>query len=159
MKNLAGNYQWMAADNSCSQQIQNLVFSVLREYGLQPGAIDFCLRDIDLHYFKKGGFFGVLLDQNDEIVATAGLFPLDNHNAEIRKMYLHKNHRGKGFGKFILNEMINKAIELNFKRLELETASVLKEAISLYKKYGFSPFDSSHISPRCDQAYELFLEY
>jgi GNAT superfamily N-acetyltransferase len=159
MNHLPDNYKWEAADNRDSLQIQHLVFSVLREYGLEPGAIDFCLKDIDLHYFKKGGFFGILMDENNEIVATAGLYPIGNNSAEIRKMYLHKDHRGKGLGKFILKEMINKAMELNFNRLELETASVLKEAISLYKKHGFRPFISSHISPRCDQAYELFLKY
>jgi hypothetical protein len=39
----------------------------------------------------------------------------------------------------------------------LETSSVLKEAIRLYTRFGFAPFQSDHLSGRCDQAYILHL--
>lgn len=50
------------------------------------------------------------------------------------------------------------AKDLGFKRVTLETASVLKEAIALYKRYGFVPCQSHHLSPRCNLAYLLTLE-
>lgn len=152
-----GNYKLVQGSSQQTNEIQNLVFNVLNEYGLKQGEIDFCLKDVDLHYFQKGGYFGVLLDQNDKIVATGGLYKLDDQSVELRKMYLSSEHRGKGLGKFLLKALIEKAKELGFKRIELETASVLKEAIGLYQKFGFQPFNSDHIAARCDQAYELIL--
>jgi hypothetical protein len=40
----------------------------------------------------------------------------------------------------------------------LETASALKEAIALYKSYGFAEYTPDHLSSRCDQAYMLELQ-
>lgn len=151
------NYQLLPANNQQTSAIQNVVFSVLREYGLEPGTIDFCLEDIEANYFQKGGHFYVLVDKEETIVATGGLYAIDKDNAEIRKMYLLPEHRGQGLGKWILTALIDKAKELGFQRIELETASVLKEAIGLYKKFGFQTFCPPHITARCDQAYELRL--
>lgn len=39
----------------------------------------------------------------------------------------------------------------------LETASPLKEAIGLYKQYGFEEFEADHLAARCDQAMQLLL--
>lgn len=152
------NYTFVAANNSQTATIKSVVFSVLREYGLQPGTIDSCLDNVEQHYFGNGGYFGVLLDENNHIVATGGLYKLNDRRAEIRKMYLLSEHRGKGLGKMILHALIEKAKFLGFESIELETASVLKEAIGLYQKLGFKPYKSPHIAARCDQAYELILE-
>ena len=72
---------------------------------------------------------------------------------ELRKMYLHPEERGKGIGKRLLEHALFKAKELGFKKVMLETASELKEAIGLYRKYGFEPFEAEHLSTRCDQAF------
>ncbi len=150
-------YFWQTALPKHYSAIKTLVLVVLKEYGLKQGAVDDCLNDIDLHYFKKGGFFGVLLDNEQQVIATAGLYPIRQQEAEIRKMYLLPSYRGQGLGKYILRDLIQRAPKMGFFRLELETASVLKEAISLYKSFGFKPFDSQHLSDRCDQAFELLL--
>jgi hypothetical protein len=39
----------------------------------------------------------------------------------------------------------------------LETASVLTEAIALYRRFGFSPAPRKHLASRCDQAWVLDL--
>ncbi len=46
---------------------------------------------------------------------------------------------------------------MGFKTMTLETATVLKEAIALYRSYGFKPYESTHLCWRCDQAYALEL--
>jgi putative acetyltransferase len=69
-------------------------------------------------------------------------------------MYFAKISRGKGFRKLILERMIAEARVRGFRRIYLETNSVLKEAIGLYKKFGFVPTDEKHAA-RCDQAYTL----
>lgn len=157
MEKKRGNYTLIRANNSYTTVMKQLVFDVLVEYGLKPGAIDFCLDDVEKHYFERGGYFVVILDENAKIVATGGLYPLENGSLELRKMYLLAAHRGKGLGQWLLTNLLEKARELGFKRVELDTASVLKEAISLYKKNGFQLFESDHIVARCDQAYELIL--
>lgn len=148
------------ATNQDKEQIQQVVFGTLSEYGLKndPNGTDADLNDIQANYIGCGGTFVVLEDENNKIVGTGGLFYLRPGVCELRKMYLLKETRGKGFGKQMMNYLLAKANELGFKRIELETASVLVEAISLYTRYGFRPITcAEHLASRCDQAYALDL--
>ncbi|BDS10744.1 GNAT family N-acetyltransferase [Aureispira anguillae] len=157
MEKSFGSYHLKLANNSYTDAIKSVVFDVLKEYHLVAGAIDFCLENVETHYLNQGGIFLVLMDGKERVVGTGGLYRLNDQTVELRKMYLLSEHRGKGLGKWLLTTLLDEAKRLGYKRVELETASVLKEAIGLYKKYGFQPFNSDHIATRCDQAYELIL--
>jgi putative acetyltransferase len=61
-------------------------------------------------------------------------------------------------GKRLLENLLAAARRGGFREVWLETNSVLTEAITLYRKYGFEPIDSEHLLPRCDQAYLLRLD-
>ena len=99
-----------------------------------------------------------MLEAKDgSIIGAYGLYPIDKKTCELRKMYLHKAYRGKGLGKVLLEDALSRARQLGFERMILETASVLREAISLYKSYGFVEYCPQHMSSRCDQAYQLEL--
>ncbi|MBC8468183.1 MAG: GNAT family N-acetyltransferase [Planctomycetes bacterium] len=148
------------ANNSDCGKVTELVYGVLREYGLKPdpGATDVDLKDIEQSYFERGGAFYVLEEAGGTIIGAYGLYPVDKTTCELRKMYLHGSYRGKGLGKLLLEDALSKAGQIGFKRMTLETASVLKEAISLYKSYGFVEYEPEHLSSRCDQAFMLELE-
>ncbi len=149
--------QYRAATNADCENAQKIEFSVLREYGLtpEPNGTDNDLNDIEANYLNRGGLFEILEDTNSKILGTVGLFPMNEKTVELRKMYLDKSLRGKGFGKKTLSRMISEAKNRGFSKIYLETASQLQEAIGLYKKFGFQPTCEMH-TERCDQAY--FLE-
>ena len=146
------------ATNADSEQIKSVVFSVLEEYGLKPdlSSTDKDLDSIEESYFANNGFFGVV-EEGGSIVATVGLHKVDDVTCELRKMYSLPSQRGKGLGKAMIEFALSKAKEFGYKRVVLETASPLKEAIGLYKKYGFTEYHSDHLACRCDQAFEIYL--
>lgn len=136
-----------------------LVTAVLAEYGLKA---DTCRTDADLadfesHYFARGGDFVVLTGGNGELVGTCGLFPLGDGAVELRKMYLAPALRGRGQGRRLLEWALARARELGFRRMTLETAQVLKEAIALYERNGFRPDGAGLHSCRCDTGYSRDL--
>ena len=90
---------------------------------------------------------------NQNIVGTYGISALDEDIAEIRKMYLLKEHRGKGLGSFILRHLTSLAKANGFNTLELETASVLKEAVQLYNKKGFTLINRNNMTERCNRVF------
>lgn len=147
------------ATNQDQDRIVTLVNSVLSEYGLRldPEGTDADLNDIENNYLKSGGVFEVIEDGEGKLLGTAGLFPLNQETCELRKMYFVSQLRGKGMGKRMLERMTARARELGFKRVVLETAGVLKDAIRLYTRFGFVPIESQHLSNRCDQAFMLDL--
>ena len=147
------------ANNNDCDDIAGLVYGILGEYDLKPdpACTDADIKDIEYSYFGRGGTFFVLETEDGSIIGAYGLYLVDKQTCELRKMYLHKAHRGKGLGKLLLEDALSKARQLGFERMILETASVLKEAIVLYKSYGFIEYNPQHMSSRCDQAYLLEL--
>lgn len=144
------------ATNKDRETVQNLIFSVLREYKLpvEPDKTDSDLKDLEANYSEKGDFFGVL-ELDGKTIATLAVSKLSNEVCELRKMYMLPEFRGKGFGKLMVNYAINYARTKGFKKIELETASALKEAISLYQKIGFKRKATDPLVPRCDLAFEM----
>jgi len=85
------------------------------------------------------------------------LVPRAGGDFEIRKMYFVPQVRGRGHGRRLLEDLIEGARQRGCERVVLETASVLKEAIALYRSFGFKPFAREHLACRCDQAMALEL--
>ena len=146
------------ATNDDCERVQALVFGVLSEYGLEPdpAGTDRDISDIEAHYMTRGGTFELIEDASGNLLGTVGLYPMNAETVELRKMYFAKTLRGRGVGRQTLQRMIDKARLLGYQRLYLETASVLKEAVALYEKFGFTQTDEKH-TPRCDAAYFLEL--
>ncbi|MFT3912066.1 MAG: GNAT family N-acetyltransferase [Ferruginibacter sp.] len=154
------NFIIRTAGNEDIPSIKRIVFGVLKEYNLKSNESgkDIDLNNIELNYFDKGGYFGVAVETvSNEIVGTFGLYPITANVCELRKMYLLKDERGKGLGKFILRCAIEIAKEKQYSKIVLETISYLKEAISLYKQHGFKEVSPKEVNDRVDQAFELSL--
>jgi len=146
------------ATNDDRERIQALVFSVLQEFGLQddPEGTDRDLNDIEKNYTDRGGIFEVIEDVAGNLLGTIGLYPVDAETVELRKMYFAGELRGKGYGQKTVAGAIAKARKMGFKKIYLETASVLQAAIHIYEKFGFKPSGTKR-TPRCDQPYVLIL--
>lgn len=97
-----------SAINDDCENVKNLVFDILYEYGLEPepDGIYKDLDDIEANYINRGGLFEVLENKDGKLVGTVGLFPLDEKRIELRKMYFAKEIRGRGLGKMTLKRMI-----------------------------------------------------
>lgn len=147
------------AKGSDAMAARDVVFPILEHYGLkpEPQGTDADLFDLDAAYFRAGGAFFVLEDPEGRVVGTCGLKPLDAERIELRKMYLAPAARGQGHGRRLLEHAIAEARRLGFRRIELETASVLVEAIALYRSRGFAPRCGGIETKRCDQAFALDL--
>ena len=148
-----------SATNGDCEAVRGLVFGVLREFGLEPetDGIDADLDDIEANYIDRGGLFEVLENEQGELLGTVGLFPMAGSEVELRKMYFQPALRGKGVGRKLLARTVESARELGFRRVVLETASVLKAAIALYSSFGFKVMEGGH-ADRCDLYFYLDLE-
>jgi molybdate transport system substrate-binding protein len=137
--------------------IREIVAAVLLEYGLacDPADTDRDLAEIRSSYFARGGLFDVAISPDGAVVGCCGVYPIDPGTCELRKMYLRGNVRGHGLGARLLRRALAFARGQGFRRMELETASVLKDAIALYTREGFRPVERTHLAGRCDQAYAL----
>jgi putative acetyltransferase len=135
----------------------NVIKTVLAEYNLpwQPTEADIDVLEVEKFYLQVGGEFWVVEDlSSGEIIATGAYYPISRgENAvEIRKMYILPAHRGKGLGKYLLAELEKSITAKGYKQIWIETASILKEAVILYEKYGYQPAQGVE-TKRCDRVY------
>ena len=88
--------------------------------------------------------FYYVLEEKGEVIGGAGIRPLREESpgiCELQKMYFKPEARGKGWGKLIFDRCLKDAKALGYKQCYLESASVLKAAISIYEKNGFTFLD------------------
>ena len=75
--------------------------------------------------------------ENDNAVGCGAFKKADSQVAEIKRMFVTIEHRGKGIAFQILSELEVWARELNHSSCILETSFKLEQAIALYKKSGY----------------------
>ena len=146
-----GDYEFRGATNADLPAVWSLISSVLRSYGITSNrqTTDSDLVDLEANYWNKQGAFFVLL-KGDAIIGTVALHHETDTVCELCRMYLAPQYRGQGLGRRLLEHAVREARERGFKEMGLKTASVLVEAISLYKRAGFSPVEGAVTCGNCD---------
>jgi len=79
-------------------------------------------------------FFAIM---NDAAIGTSAMIPYKKGVYELAKMTVHKNYRGNGISKKLLEACVDFAKQKNAKEIFLISNSSLLVARELYNKYGF----------------------
>src|SRR6266487_486884 len=93
--------------------IQQIEFNVPVTIQDQPD-----LQNIPAFYLKDNGNFWVALG-GDKVVGTIAQIDFGNHQVTLRKMFVHRDHRGKerGVGQLLLDELKNWCRQKNVKEI------------------------------------------
>ncbi|MBU4538838.1 MAG: GNAT family N-acetyltransferase [Weeksellaceae bacterium] len=76
----------------------------------------------------------IVLYEEENAVGCGAIKLYDQSSAELKRMFVIPEFRGKGYASKILSELENWAKELGFESVILETGSKQLEAIKLYEK-------------------------
>lgn len=154
---MTGGFTLRPATKADADAVRLVVFSALREHGLDPdpSGTDRDLDDVVGSY--AGGLFDVLVDGAGRVVGSVALAAEGDGVCELRKMYLLAGCRGRGLGRMLLSHALVRAREMGFRKVRLETASVLEAATRLYLRAGFLREDVRPRSARCDLVLALDL--
>lgn len=131
------------ADNPA---IAAIIRNTLKEFGGdRPGTV-YTDPTTDALYelFRKPGSSYYIALLNDQIVGGAGIYPSDGlpeATCELVKMYLLPEARGIGLGKFLIEKALQFAKEYGYKQVYIETLPELRQAMSVYEKFGFTYLD------------------
>jgi putative acetyltransferase len=137
--------------------VANIIRRTMEEFKInKPGTVYFeASTDHLFELFQpvEGSYYFVV-ELNGEIAGGAGIYPtnqLPDGVCELVKMYISPSARGNGIGKELINRCVNKARELNYHSIYLESMFELKQALRLYEYFGFKYLDkpmgnSEHIT-------------
>lgn len=128
-----------AQDNAVTAK---LVRDVLTEFGAnRPG---FAWQDPELDmlteaYAKPASAYYVI-EHEGSILGAGGFAPFDcelPRCGELQKMYLYPQARGKGWGRKLIETLLQDMTALGYQHCYLETLASMCDAVRLYQAQGF----------------------
>lgn len=93
----------------------------------------------------NGGLFVAYL--NHHPVGVAGLRRFSPDDAEVKRMFVRDEAKGKGIGRALLQHCITAAKRLQYKTIKLDTAAYMHAAIKLYTDHGFIEIPAYRFNP------------
>jgi putative acetyltransferase len=127
-------------------------------YILDFNVFDKDLVDIQSTYEDAGGAFWVL-EAGGAVAGCLGVVPRDGDLCELKRLYLGKSHRRRGWGTRLLATARGWAIAKGFRRMVLWSDVLFEPAHGLYVKSGFRPTrETRAIDPTNPTSVERFFE-
>lgn len=130
------------------QEVVDLILTIQQdEFGVaitlaqQPD-----LENIPGFYQQGGGNFWVAIIDN-KVAGTIALLNIGNKQGALRKMFVHKNWRGKewGVGQRLLNTLLEWSAQNNFREICLGTTEKFIAAQRFYEKNGFEEIEKQSL--------------
>jgi putative acetyltransferase len=126
---------------SHAREVLEVIGSVFTEYGMtfEPDGFDKDLRAIGDHYFARGGWFAVMVEEH-RVVGTVGALPQADGVCEVKRLYLRPEYRGRGLGAALMSYITTWAAQAGFERLVAWSDARLAAAHLMYERLGFERF-------------------
>lgn len=104
------------------------------------------LQNVPAFYQKGSGNFWIALHGTD-VVGTIGQIDFGNSQVALRKMFVHRDHRGKenGVAQLLLDELKNWCIQKKVRNIFLGTIDTMHAAHRFYRRNGFSQLLKSEL--------------
>jgi putative acetyltransferase len=121
-------------------------------------AFDADLVDIQSTYQDAGGTFWVLED-GGTVAGSVAVLPLESDTCELRRLYLAKQYRRRGWGTRLLATARGWAIAAGFRRMVLWSDVLFEPAHLFYARAGFRATGQTRaIDPTNPTSVERFFE-
>jgi len=100
------------------------------------------------HYAPPDGCI-LLAEESGRFVGCVALRPLEDKICEMKRLYVKPDYRGRGLGRMLACSIIDRAREIGYAKMRLDTIATMQEARTLYyslefqniKAYRYSPLD------------------
>jgi ribosomal protein S18 acetylase RimI-like enzyme len=125
---------------------------------LDPEGLDHDVVDWQGEYDGVAGVMLVVVDPAGSVVGTAAVRRLAPGVAELKRMWLRPDCRGRGLAPRLMERCLDEARALGGRVLRLDSErDRLATAVRLYRGYGFTEIADYNRNPRADIWMELPL--
>lgn len=125
---------------------------MLREYVDWIG-LDLAFQEIDDEianlpgdYDAPGGALFVV-EENHHLIGMIALRPLAGAIAEMKRLFVRPEARGRGLAKALVDQLLDEARRLNYEEIRLDTLPMMGDAQSLYVSLGFEDIAPYYATP------------
>ncbi len=127
--------RYTSADRESVQYLHVYAIQQVGAY-LGRGPWDDDVYAIEDVYLNNQGEF-LIGEEDGRFVAMGALKRSSPQRAEIKRMRVHPDYQGRGYGQLILDELEARARALGYRTLHLDTSVLQIAAQRLYEKNGF----------------------
>jgi ribosomal protein S18 acetylase RimI-like enzyme len=99
-----------------------------------------CLTD-KIPAWRQAGGDCLVASFGDKLVGLGGLAPQNLRSAELCKLHVDSEWQGRGIGRLIATELIERARRIGFQEVQLHVTATQTVAIALYGRLGFREID------------------
>ena len=116
--------------------------------------------ELNKNYFRSNKNTLLILKVNNENIGMAALKFLNSETGLLQSVFIKTSFRGKQYGKFLLNKIIEFAKNNQYKTIKLDTFPFMTNAINLYRNFGFEFCDHfSEIGYKEEKGKQLMAIY
>jgi len=127
--------------------------TLFREYEAEL-AIDMCFQNFEQELQALPGKYSppdgrlLLAYADGELVGCIALRKLGNHTCEMKRLFLRPSFRGQGYGRTMIEKLIEQAREIGYERMWLDSLpGKMDTAIALYRELGFKDIPAYYDNP------------
>lgn len=128
------------------------VRTMLREYVAWIG-LDLAFQEIDDEIATLPGDYdsprGALFvaEEGHHLVGMIAMRPFDESIAEMKRLFVRPEARGRGFAKELVTRLLEEARRLDYEEIRLDTLPMMKGAQLLYESMGFDDIEPYYDTP------------
>jgi putative acetyltransferase len=120
--------------------------NLFRDYAAEYGPLVAVIFDVQGFAAEVAGLPGryappsgcLLLAMEEDIPAgCVAMRDLGEGTCEMKRLYVAPEHRGRGLGRLLVEEVIRRAERISYRRMVLDTLPEMEGALALYRQYGF----------------------
>jgi GNAT superfamily N-acetyltransferase len=126
--------------------VEAMVAEMEALYELPPG-VGLGLSAPPADFSPPGGAFLVVYEDGKP-VAGGGIKRDEDGVAEIKRMYVAPEARGRGLGRQLLEALEDEARSLGYARIRLDTGARQPEAQAMYERSGYHPIENYNGNPQ-----------
>lgn len=119
-----------------SPEAQSLIEELQGEYVIRYGGPDATPVDPDDFAAPRGTF--LLAYREGELVGCAGMRRRSETDVEVKRMFIRRPFRGRGYSRELLSLIEDEARALRFTRVLMESGLAQPEAMALYESSGYA---------------------
>lgn len=132
--------------------------ALFKEYA---ASLDFelCFQDFEAELDALPGPYAapegaiLLAEADGETIGCVAVKPLDDDICEMKRLYVRPASRSKGVGRTLAEAIVERARELGYQRMRLDTVASMHAARAVYRSLGFRETEPYYDNPLPDVVY------